>query len=191
MKTRTLPFTSVLLLIEAYAFAADKHRHQRRKDVHASPYINHPIQLVHILTHEGDVDDIPTLIAALLHDTIEDTDTTVEELREKFGGDIASIVQEVTDDKSLPKDVRKRLQIEHARALSPQAKLLKLADLISNVEETLDNESQVWSYDRRMTYLEWANRVVHGLRGISPALEKRFDALYARRVEIVDKHLQQ
>lgn len=190
MKTRTLPFTSVLLLIEAYAFAAEKHRHQRRKDVHASPYINHPIQLVQILTHEG-VDDIPTLIAALLHDTIEDTDTSVEELREKFGGAIASIVQEVTDDKALPKDVRKRLQIEHAHGLSHQAKLIKLADLISNVEETLDNESQLWTYDRRMAYLEWANRVVHGLRGISPALEKRFDALYARRVEIVDKHLQQ
>ena len=190
MKTSHLSFSAIRLLTEAYAFAADKHRHQRRKDVHASPYINHPIQLVHILTHEGGIEDVPTLVAAILHDTIEDTATTVEELREKFGGEIASIVQEVTDDKSLPKDVRKRLQIEHAQGLSHQAKLVKLADLISNVEETLDNESQLWPYDRRMTYLEWANRVVHGLRGISPVLEKRFDALYARRVEIVDKHLQ-
>lgn len=190
MKAHHPKFSGLKLLTEAYAFAADKHRHQRRKDLRASPYINHPIQIVHLLTHEGGVEDIPTLVAAILHDTIEDTETSVEELREIFGGDIASIVQEVTDDKSLPQDVRKRLQIEHASALSHQAKLVKLADLISNVEETLDNESQVWSYDRRMEYIEWANRVVHGLRGISPVLEKRFDALYARRVEIVDKQFQ-
>ncbi len=190
MKAHLPEFSGIRLLTEAYAFAADKHRHQRRKDVHASPYINHPIQIVHILTSDGGIENIPTLAAAILHDTIEDTEATVEELRERFGGEIASIVQEVTDDKSLPKDVRKRLQIEHARTLSHKAKLVKLADLISNVEETLDNASQLWSYDRRMEYIEWASRVVHGLRGISPTLEKRFDTLYARRVEIVDKQFQ-
>lgn len=188
MKARHHKLTGIQLLTEAYAFAANKHRHQRRKDVHASPYINHPIQLVHILTVDGGIEDIATLIAAILHDTIEDTETTAEELRARFGGEIASIIQEVTDDKELPKDVRKRLQIEHAASLSHQAKLVKLADLISNVGDVLDNDAPNWSYDRQMEYIDWANRVMHGLRGASSVLEAIFDGLYARRVEIVDKH---
>ena len=114
-------------LISATAFAAEKHRNQRRKDPEASPYINHPIALAHVLLHEAGIDDVMVLAAALLHDTVEDTDTTADELRKAFGETIADLVLEVTDDKSLPKAERKRLQIEHAPHLSPGAKLIKLA----------------------------------------------------------------
>ena len=105
---------AVSLLIEAISFAAEKHRNQRRKDASASPYINHPIALADVLANEGRVTDIDVLCAAVLHDTIEDTETTVAELENRFGPRIASIVVEVTDDKSLPKQVRKQLQIENA-----------------------------------------------------------------------------
>src|SRR5881628_2714203 len=115
------------LLLKALAFAAHKHRDQRRKDAQASPYINHPIALADVLVNEGGVTDVDVLCAALLHDTVEDTATTHEELANAFGSRIARIVAEVTDDKSLPKAERKRLQVEHAASLSREAKLVKLA----------------------------------------------------------------
>jgi guanosine-3',5'-bis(diphosphate) 3'-pyrophosphohydrolase len=118
----------IALILRAAAFAADKHRNQRRKDADASPYINHPIALANVLAQAG-IDDTAVLAAALLHDTIEDTDTTTEELLDAFGAQIAGIVCEVTDDKSLPKAERKRLQIEHAPHLSVPAKLVKLSRL--------------------------------------------------------------
>src|SRR5215216_3011423 len=116
------------LLLKALAFAAHKHRDQRRKDAEASPYINHPIALADVLVNEGGVTDIDVLCAALLHDTVEDTATTHEELVDVFGSRIARVVAEVTDDKNLAKADRKRLQIEHAATLSAEAKLVKLAD---------------------------------------------------------------
>jgi guanosine-3',5'-bis(diphosphate) 3'-pyrophosphohydrolase len=122
-------------VIAASAFAAHKHRDQRRKGAEASPYINHPIAVTNVLTNEAGITDSTVLVAALLHDTIEDTDTTVEELQAQFGPEVASIVVEVTDDKSLPKQDRKRLQIEHAATLSDQAKLVKLADKICNLRD--------------------------------------------------------
>src|SRR5688572_2187916 len=115
------------LVVRAAAFAADKHRNQRRKDHEASPYINHPIALAQVLICEAGVQDPVVLAAALLHDTIEDTATTPQELVEHFGPDVAAIVEEVTDDKELPKAERKRLQIEHAAQLSERARLVKLA----------------------------------------------------------------
>src|ERR1700676_2013091 len=122
------------LLLEAVAFAAEKHRDQRRKDAEASPYINHPIALANLLQQQG-VDDIVVLCAALLHDTIEDTETTAPELRREFGPEVTAVVLEVTDDKSLLKAERKRLQIEHAGTLSLRAKLVKLADKICNLRD--------------------------------------------------------
>lgn len=119
-------------MITAFAFAADKHKNQRRKDAEASPYINHPIALANLLLNEAGVEDQRVLIAAILHDTIEDTDTTEQELVKHFGKDVADIVLEVTDDKALPKAERKRLQIEHAAHISRRAKLVKLADKICN-----------------------------------------------------------
>lgn len=172
---------NLALVLRAAAFAANKHRNQRRKDADASPYINHPIALATVLAHEAGVEDPIVLAAALLHDTIEDTDTTAEELEAIFGAEIASIVLEVTDNKSLPKAERKRLQIEHAPTLSSRAKLVKLADKICNLRDVSDSPPTGWSDDRRREYFDWARQVVEGLRGVHGLLEGIFDAEYTRR----------
>ncbi len=172
------PEKDLALLFRALAFAAHKHRDQRRKDAEASPYINHPIALAEVLAGEGGVADAEVLAAALLHDTIEDTATTADELRAEFGARIAGIVVEVTDDKSLPKEERKRLQIEHASAISHGAKLVKLADKICNLRDVADRPPAQWGLERRQEYFEWAKRVIDGLRGAHPGLEAAFDAAY-------------
>jgi len=169
------------LILKALEFAAFKHRDQRRKDQVASPYINHPIALASVLVREGGVTDPVVLAAAILHDTLEDTATTAEELRVQFGEKIAGIVAEVTDDKKLLKAERKRLQVEHAGAISPEAKLVKLADKISNVRDVADHPPSRWDLTRRREYFEWAKAVVDRLRGAHPELEKLFDEAYARK----------
>jgi guanosine-3',5'-bis(diphosphate) 3'-pyrophosphohydrolase len=161
--------------IKAVAFAAEKHKNQRRKDAHASPYINHPIALANVLANEGGVSDLNVLIAALLHDTIEDTETTEAELRAEFGEKIASIVLEVSDDKSLPKAERKAQQILHAEHSSPEAKLVKLADKICNLRDMLESPPSDWSLDRKVDYFTWANQVVAKLRGLNKMLDDAFD----------------
>lgn len=166
------------LLLRALAFAAHKHRDQRRKDAEASPYINHPIALAEVLAREGGVADIEVLAAALLHDTIEDTDTTVDELRREFGERIAGIVVEVTDDTQLPKADRKRLQIEHSASLSPGARLVKLADKICNLRDVAGRPPAKWDLQRRQEYFEWAKKVIDGFRGSHVALEAAFDEAY-------------
>ena len=168
-------------VLDALQFAAYKHRDQRRKDLEASPYINHPIALANVLWREGKVMRPDVIAAALLHDTIEDTDTTEEELRERFGDKVAAIVAEVTDDKSLNKATRKRLQVEHAPHLSRGAKLVKLADKISNLRDMAASPPRTWPKSRVREYFDWAKRVVDGLRGVHPKLEKLFDEVYARR----------
>ncbi|MEO1366516.1 MAG: HD domain-containing protein [Acidobacteriota bacterium] len=178
------PSESFQVVVRALAFAAGKHRDQRRKDERGSPYINHPIELLDVLVTEGGVSDPDVLAAALLHDTVEDTQTTPEELEAEFGGQIASIVLEVTDDRSLPKVERKRLQVEHAPHASPQAKLVKLADKICNVRDILAAPPRGWDAGRKQTYLSWSKRVVDGVRGVHPGLEARFDALLDRRHEL-------
>lgn len=167
--------------VMALEFAAHKHRDQRRKDSNASPYINHPIQLVKVLVHEGEVNEPNVLCAALLHDTIEDTQTTLEELQQTFGDVIASIVDEVTDDRTLEKHVRKQAQIDHAPHLSREAKLVKLADKIANVRDMATSPPQEWPLTRRQEYFDWAKRVVDGIRGTNAKLEAAFDASYALR----------
>ena len=170
------------LLLKALAFAAQKHRDQRRKDRKASPYINHPIMLAETLVLVGGVDDPKVLAAALLHDTIEDTQTTYDELKSEFGARVANAVLEVTDNKRLRKHTRKRLQIEHAPGLSADAKLVKLADKISNLTDLAgDRPPKGWSKKRRREYFDWAKRVVDGLRGTNRRLEAAFDAAHARR----------
>ena len=171
------------LLLKALAFAAHKHRDQRRKDAQASPYINHPIALADLLVNEGGVTDVEVLCAALLHDTVEDTATTPQELAEAFGSRVAGIVAEVTDDKKLPKAERKRLQIEHAAGLSPEAKLVKLADKICNLRDVAHRPPAHWDLARRREYFEWAKKVVDGVRGAHPRLEAAFDAAYSKRPE--------
>ena len=150
-------------LIAALAFAADKHKNQRRKDADASPYINHPIALANLLLNEAGVEDQRVLVAAILHDTIEDTDTTEQELVKHFGKDVADIVLEVTDDKALPKAERKRLQIEHAAHISRRAKLVKLADKICNLRDITSSPPAGWSIQRKQEYFDWAKSVVDEL----------------------------
>jgi len=169
------------LLLKALAFSAHKHRDQRRKDAEASPYINHPIALADVLVNEGGVTDTETLCAALLHDTVEDTATTHEELVDAFGSRIARIVAEVTDDKDLPKAERKGLQVEHAPHISREAKLVKLADKLCNLRDVADRPPAKWDLARRREYFDWAKQVVDGLRGVHPRLEAAFDAAYQRR----------
>jgi GTP diphosphokinase / guanosine-3',5'-bis(diphosphate) 3'-diphosphatase len=165
-------------VIRAIAFAADKHRNQRRKDAQASPYINHPIALADVLANEGHISDENVLMAAVLHDTLEDTDTSHEELLHAFGHEVAKIVSEVTDDKSLPKDERKRLQIEHAGHISHGAKLVKLADKICNVRDIVAMPPADWDLQRKLEYFDWSRRVVNELRGVHPLLEALYDAAY-------------
>jgi guanosine-3',5'-bis(diphosphate) 3'-pyrophosphohydrolase len=166
-------------LLRALAFAAQKHRDQRRKDVEASPYINHPIAVAAVLSAEAGVSDEETLVAAILHDTIEDTQTTFEELEQQFGLGVARLVAEMTDNKSLPKAVRKQQQIEHAAAASDKAKRLKIADKICNVRDVATRPPTDWGTQRRREYLDWAAQVVHGCRGVEPALEMLFDEALA------------
>jgi guanosine-3',5'-bis(diphosphate) 3'-pyrophosphohydrolase len=163
------------ILLRAIEFAAEKHRDQRRKGVDAPPYINHPIGVASLIANIGGVQDLTVLVAAVLHDTIEDTCTSSEELEKRFGVQVRDIVLEVTDNKCLPKLQRKRLQVEHSPHLSRSAKLIKLADKISNIKEVTENPPAGWSVERRREYLEWAEKVVAGCRGTSRALESHFD----------------
>lgn len=168
------------LTLKALAFAAHKHRDQRRKDKNASPYINHPIALANVLCNEGGITDVNVLCAALLHDTIEDTETTPTELTELFGKTISDFVMEVTDDKSLPKAERKRLQIEHAAHASYEAKLVKLADKISNLRDIVNCPPADWDIKRKREYFDWAKKVVDQVRGTNAVLEGIFDDIYAK-----------
>ena len=164
--------------MRAIAFAAHKHRDQRRKNEEASPYINHPIALADVLANEGGVHEIPVLVAAILHDTIEDTETTEADLRREFGDAIAGIVLAVTDDKTLEKAERKRLQVVHAATSSREAKLVKLADKICNVRDVATSPPKHWDLKRRQAYFEWAKEVIDQLRGVHPQLEAVFDEAY-------------
>ena len=167
------PDTAILLA--AIEFASRKHSTQRRKDEEASPYINHPIAVTHLLADTGGVTDLITLMAAVLHDTIEDTETTAEELEEQFGRTVRKLVEEVTDDKSLDKADRKQRQIDHAPHLSARAKTIKLADKIANVLDVTDAPPANWDLARRIDYLDWTEKVVAGCRGTNAPLERRYD----------------
>ena len=169
------------LLLGALSFSAHKHRDQRRKDVDASPYINHPISVANVLCNEGDVAEVAVICAALLHDTIEDTETLRDELVQEFGASITAIVEEVTDDKTLDKDVRKRLQIEHAVHASRQAKLVKLADKICNLRDISSSPPAGWGTHRKQAYFDWANEVINEVRGVHPGLEALFDIEYRKK----------
>ena len=176
-------FASPATLLRAATFAAEKHRHQRRKDAEASPHINHPLAVASVLAVEASVRDEALLVAALLHDTVEDTKTTFSELEAAFGSTVRCLVEEVTDDKSLPKEVRKSLQVAHAPSASPSAKQLKIADKICNIRDITESPPSDWSEERKAEYLAWTERVVAGCRGVNPSLDRVYDAalLAARR----------
>jgi (p)ppGpp synthase/HD superfamily hydrolase len=167
--------TDLQQFLRAAAFAARKHRHQRRKDAEASPYINHALEVASILAGEGGVTDPLTLVAAVLHDTLEDTETTPEELAAAFDPAIRDLVQELTDDKRLPKAERKARQAAVAPQLSGRAKLIRIADKIANVRDVTHHPPAHWDLGRRRDYLAWSEAVLAGCRGLSPALEACFE----------------
>ncbi len=162
-------------VLKALKFSAHKHRGQRRKDAEASPYINHPIEMAEILACVGGVADAVTLQGAILHDTLEDTQTTPEEVEAEFGSEVRHLVEEVSDDKSLPKEDRKRLQIERAPYLSLRAREVEIADKICNIQDVTYSPPRNWNWKRRQEYLDWTERVVAGCRGCNERLEKYYD----------------
>lgn len=177
----------ISLLLKAFKFAAFKHRDQRRKDQRASPYINHPIAVAEALWEIGGIRDGATLVAGILHDIIEDTDTSPEELASEFGEEICGIVKELTDDKYLPKHVRKRLQLENAGNLSTRARPVRMADKISNLDDIIHSPPAGWSLERREEYVIWARQVIDRLRGSNRALEDYFDGLFMEAQQAIAK----
>lgn len=167
----------LILILKALTFSAEKHRHQRQDDAAASPYINHPIALVSLLSEHG-VTDSETLCAGLLHDTLEDTDTTYAELKESFGRKISDIVQEVSDDKLLPFAERRRLQVAKAQVASKEAKLVKLADKTCNLRDIVNAPPVDWGINRQRDYFDWAKEVADSIGNVNKGLEKAFEAAF-------------
>jgi GTP diphosphokinase / guanosine-3',5'-bis(diphosphate) 3'-diphosphatase len=172
-------------LLRALSFAAEKHRDQRRKGSNKAPYINHPIDVACIIAIDGGISDVSVLEAAILHDTIEDTDTTAAEIEEHFGADVASLVVEMTDDMSLPSAERKAHQVLRAPSLSTRAKYIKLGDKIANVRDIAHHPPPEWTLDRRKNYFEWTAKVIDGCRGVNAGLERRYDQVLAEARRLV------
>jgi guanosine-3',5'-bis(diphosphate) 3'-pyrophosphohydrolase len=170
------PATSLPLLFQALSFAADHHRFGRRKGEEASPYINHPIDVAAELAEVG-VTDHEILAAALLHDTLEDTDATPADLEREFGPRVRRLVEALTDDPNLSSRERKRLQLERAGSLETDAKGIRIADKICNARDVGFAPAQGWSLDRRREYLDWTEQVVSRCKGALPALDDRYVAV--------------
>lgn len=168
-------------LISALAFAAERHRDQRRGDVEASPYINHPIALAKLLSSEAGIDDEKVLVAAVLHNTLEGTETTAEELASRFGDDVAAIVLEVSNDESLLKARYKRRQVELASTISRRAKLVRLAARIADMRDAATRPSADEDLQRRRDYFDRAKAEVDEFRGTHQTLERLFDEAFRRR----------
>jgi (p)ppGpp synthase/HD superfamily hydrolase len=174
---------SVQKILSAALFAAEKHAAQRRKGAAAEPYVNHLIEVAELVAAANPEPDTDLVIAALLHDTIEDAGVTEEELRQRFGAHVAQLVAEVTDDKSLPKEERKRLQIENAPKKSIGAQVIKIADKISNLRAILASPPVDWTAGRKSEYFVWAGQVVEGLTAPNPVLKAEFDSLVATQTQ--------
>jgi (p)ppGpp synthase/HD superfamily hydrolase len=175
-----MPAAPVQRILAAAKFAAEKHAAQKRKGAAAEPYINHLIEVAELVAGSSELLDTNLVMAGFLHDTIEDTGTTPEELQRAFGSDITALVVEMTDDKSLPKEVRKALQVENAPHKSPRAQVIKLADKISNLRSLLASPPANWNTERKRQYFEWARAVVNALSAPNPLLKAEFDRTYAQ-----------
>ena len=165
--------TDLVRLLDAASYAARQHRSQRRKGVDATPYINHPLEVARILGVAG-VTDVEVLMAAILHDVIEDTNAASGDLLERFGERVTGMVEEVTDDKQLPKAERKRQQVLNAPGRSDGARMIKIADKIANLRDLVD-APPVWSEDRMAAYVMFAEDVARGCRRVEPRLDEMFD----------------
>jgi guanosine-3',5'-bis(diphosphate) 3'-pyrophosphohydrolase len=171
-------FLAVQAVLRAANFAAVKHAKQRRKGASAEPYINHLLEVAELVWSALSEPDTNLVIAALLHDSIEDAGVTKEELVEAFGVDVADLVMEVTDEKSLPRAERKRLQILNAPKISVRAGIIELADKLANVRSILVSPPPDWSVQRQREYFEWAKQVVDGLRAPNVASKAEFERVY-------------
>jgi GTP diphosphokinase / guanosine-3',5'-bis(diphosphate) 3'-diphosphatase len=169
---------SVQLILSAARFAAEKHAQQRRKSENGEPYFNHLLEVAELIAASSPELDVELMMAAFLHDTVEDTGVTLQELEQRFGKDVAALVAEVTDDKSLPKEIRKQLQVEHTPDKSPRAQTLKLADKISNLRAIISSPPVGWSRERKRQYFEWARQVVSGIASPNELLKSEFDKTY-------------
>lgn len=174
-------------ILSALKFAAESHKNQRRKDREESPYVNHIIEVTHILWHKGEVRDLSVLVAAILHDTLEDSDIHAKEIEGLFGREVRKYVEEVTDDKSLKKAERKRMQVITAPHKSHGAKLIKLADKAANVKDIAMAPPHKWTLEDRKRYLTWAKDVIDQIRGTNAALEAHFDKQYERGIRVLEK----
>lgn len=177
--------TDLILIAKALDFAAQKHRHQRRKDHAATPYINHPIKLMSILIEEAGVYEAEVIAAALLHDTIEDTDTSADEIERHFGRKVRTIVEEVTDDHGLPRHQRKALQISHAPHLTREAALVKIADKIANLRDLEVAPPSHWTEERKQDYRDWAQKVISNIQNPHPQLLSIFQSVVQKPSEEV------
>lgn len=174
----------VLRISRTLDFAARKHVGQRRKGEAQEPYVNHLAEVARLVAEATEGADANLVMAALLHDTIEDQGVKYEELVAEFGSDVADLVREVTDDKTLPKAKRKQLQVDNAPHKSPRAKLIKIADKTSNLRSILASPPTDWSADRKRDYFDWAAKVVAGCRGFNLWLEEQFDEAFSRGLNI-------
>lgn len=166
-------------ILNAVAFSAEKHQYQKRKNLDQTPYIIHPIGVSYTLATLGNVHDADVLIGALLHDTVEDTETSFEEIHQVFGSEVEGYVREVTDDKSLPKEERKQRQIDHAKDKSAGAALIKLSDKLYNLSDVLINPPAGWSSERIDQYFLWAQQVVDNLPNVNAELKQTIDEVIA------------
>jgi len=180
-----LIYRDVQKIFKAVAFSADKHRSQTRKDAQQTPYIIHPIGVTHTLLTLGKVRDADILIAGLLHDTVEDTATSFEEISQAFGPRVAALVREVTDDKSLPKHVRKQLQIEHAAEKSAGAAQIKLADKLYNLNDLTQSSPSDWDQERVDAYFLWAKQVVDHLPWVNAPLKNAVDEMIQAHLKVM------
>ena len=170
----------ISLLVHAIHFSAIAHSAQRRKDEAKTPYINHPIEVMHILMEAG-ITDVTILCAAVLHDTIEDTGVTYQQLADHFSPQVADMVQECSDDKSLPKEIRKQEQIKHAKHVSDGAKLIKAADKLSNLSSLDSTPPAKWSPAEIDGYFTWAYAVWLNLKGVNEVLDEKLCPLFEKR----------
>ena len=174
------PAAPVQRILAAAMFAAEKHAAQKRKGAAAEPYVNHVIEVAQLVAGSSEQLDVNLVMAAFLHDTLEDTDTTREELEREFGSDVAALVVEMTDDKSLPKERRKELQVQNAPHKSVRGQVIKLADKISNLRSLLASPPATWNDERKREYFAWAQRVVNALSAPNPVLKAEFDRTHAK-----------
>ncbi|HEC60508.1 hypothetical protein LCGC14_0950780 [marine sediment metagenome] len=169
-------------LIEAFLFAAQAHKEQRRKGNGGAPYINHLIEVVSLLSSTAKVDDTDILIAAALHDILEDTPITVTEITKRYGSNVLSYVQAVSDDKALTLIERRAKQLKSMNESSDPIKYIKLADHCSNIASL----PPTWDKQRLKEYIGWSQSVAEKCFDVSEPLAVE----YRKRYLVALRHIE-